>query len=121
MNGATLDIDIYDNRVFEFKFFWYDKVDALIDVTGYGAIFVVKESADGKELIKSTHQDDLTIGGTSGFFSGVIPPSKTGNLNFKTGLWELVVFPTAASPTVNPIPFLNGDVLYHKTLATLEL
>lgn len=123
MSAVRLDQTIFDNRDWSLEFFWYDSNDALIDVSGYGAILVVKEELDvnAKELIKSTHQNDISIGGANGRIAFTVPAAKTSNLAFETGYWELVIFPTAATPTSGPIEFMWGEVVYRRTLAKLEL
>lgn len=118
MSAIELDIDIFDGRLFELPVVWYDRQDEIITVTGYGAAFVVGGSRTSSPLILATH--GAGVENLDTHFNIKVPPSETANHDFVEAPWEFIVWPTAASPTVDPTQLLFGRAFYHTTLLDLS-
>lgn len=119
MAAGRYDITIEEGARFALDVTWNDKDGAAVDITGWGATFIVKESKGDQfpNLIKSTDSDDIDIDtGTDGLIEIDVPVAKTTGLDFSTGVYQLTVYPSPASPDSATVRLLEGNVSYSKRL-----
>lgn len=121
MASLTYNIEIDENRDNTLVFIWYDSEGNKVDLTGMGA---VAEIVDKDETSVSKVEDGSgitlhTAAGDEGKITIVFPKADLSSLTSSSYKWELVVFPTSGSPTVNPESLLKGLALAKSETASL--
>ena len=106
---------------FELTLSYEDKCGDPIDVTGYGAELIAKNDPDGSALVTATVSNSrITVSGTTGQFAILIPAASITaikNLVERTCQYTVNIWPTNASPDVNPKRLLQGPVTYTRDYA----
>lgn len=117
MSAANWDFVVEEGSDFQFSFIWFDPSCTTRDVTGYGAKLQMREKIDFPLLWTiSTANSRITVTGVSGKFDIFLPAASTSAPGhpFSKGVWDLKVWPTAASPDVNPLRLMEGKVRYRE-------
>jgi len=93
-------------------------------IVGYGASFQLRNDPDDplSLVTASVANGRVVLAGTSGIFSINIPAASVDairNLIAEGARYNFVIWPTAATPSVDPKRLLEGDVSYRKAYATV--
>ena len=125
MPAERLDINISTNGDFEWNFRLETNACSILDITGYGARLHIRDEEEGSIILSASHNTYITVNTTTNEFEVDIPQSAILGVKetFRAidwrGVWDFVVFPTAASPAVDPIDVAFGKVRYRVGVTTL--
>jgi len=126
MPAERLDINISTNGDFKWNFRLETSSCSIISITGYGARLHIRDKEEGSLIISASHTTYINVNTTTNEFEVDIPQSVIEGvketfrgINFR-GVWDFVVFPTAASPTVDPIDIAYGTVRYRVGVTDLS-
>jgi len=130
MPGIIFDIELDEARTNSFNLRWLDKDDNPVDLTGWGAIAEIR-SQEGILISRVSHEDDIVLSTPDplgedfategGKLTVTFPKKDLTNPISRSALWELVLFPTAADPLVNPQTLLRGTALIRKKIASIDV
>jgi len=126
MPAEKLDITLSTNGDFEWNFRLETNACSIISITGYGARLHIRDKLEGTLILSASHTTYITVNTTTNEFEVDIPQSaingalETFRANNFRGVWDFVVFPTAASPTVDPIDVAYGTVRYRVGVTDLS-
>jgi len=126
MPAERLDITLSTNGDFEWNFRLETNACSIISITGYGAKLQIRDKAEGSLILEASHTTYINVNTTTNEFEVDIPQSAiegvkgTFRANKWRGVWDFVVWPTAASPTVDPIDVAYGTVRYRVGVTELS-
>ncbi len=115
MSAARWDIIIEEGADFDFDLTYLGSDCATIDVTGYGALMEIREKANFPPIfVMSSANSRITVGGTNGRFQINLPAVSTSipSPPFSRAQYDLKIWPSAASPTINPIRLVEGKAKF---------
>lgn len=119
MAAAQFDIELEEFSNLRFEFVYRDAAENPIDVTGYGATIVLKSSNSNEPLYVGYSTDSdapVVMGTTDGLIEVDVPHEHFKNLDIKTGLWQLYIYPDVNNKTENTIRLIEGEFVYSKAL-----
>lgn len=128
MPAIEYDIEIDEGRVNSFNMRWLDKDDNPVDLTDYGALAEIR-TPDGERVARITKGAGITIsepdpeiaadfaadGGKFTVTFPIINKPKSYDC-----LYEIVLHPSSASPSVNPQALFRGKCKIRKQIASLD-
>jgi len=89
-----------------------------IDVTGYGARLAIRNNPDDPNpLITITQGAGITLAGTTGEFTLIVSAASVNAIKHtiqNSARYSFTIWPTASTPSVNPIRLLEGPVTYSR-------
>lgn len=91
---------------------WKDDSDSLIDLTGYTARMMLKNSIDGDVSVDWSSY--ISLGGVNGTIDINVPASQTIDIGFLDGKYDLELESTGG----NVYKILRGKVLIHPEVTT---
>lgn len=115
MAAALYDIIVEEKVDLVLQITWFDSTGSTVDVSGYGAEFVLKKNKDrhSDPFVVITHNatasGQISVNANPGEFLVRVDQAVLSVLDFERGYYQLVVHPTAADPTSNPIRLLQGQ------------
>lgn len=127
MPSIKYDIYLDENRDNSFTFRWFDSAGDPVDLTGMGALAeVVDENGTVVSRIDNTdgitlHQPGDPNDPDEGKIQITFPRADLTTLPFDKYDWELVIYPTSGSPTVNPTSLLKGYAYSKREHANLTV
>jgi len=121
MSAARHDIVLEEESEFEASFVWEDENCNPKDVTGYGAKLEIRNDREDTSPVlaeASTANGRITVDGTNGKFSVLIPETVVNSMaTTLTGLrgeYDFLIWPSASTPSVGATRLLTGRVRYEK-------
>ena len=110
MTAGQYDITIEQGATFTKTITWRDSSDALINLTGYTARMMVRESVDASAtLLSLTDSSGITLGGTAGTIAILISAASTAAMT-KGGVYDLELVSGGGIVT----RLLQGNVILSK-------
>lgn len=125
MAAQRRDIDLATNEDFEWNFRLETSNCSVINIDNYGLRMMVKDSEEGTTILTVTHNTYAAINATLDEFQIDIPQSaisavkETFRANNWKGVYDIVVFPGASTPTADPFAVVYGKVRYRVGPTTL--
>lgn len=117
MPSINYDIEIDEARDNTFEFAWFAYTGGAADLDGAGAIAEIK-TISGTSVSRVTHSDLIEII-LPNIIKVTFPNTDLEELEESKYKWELVVFPQASDPTLNPMSLMKGFVKPKKSVADL--
>jgi len=121
----AIDIVLRENSDFEWDFTLRNLPSCtLIDIDAYGAKLTIASDYEGEEILSVDTDDYIIINTTTDVFQIDIPHTVIAAKKelFRTfgfeGVYDILVWPTKASPTVDPIAIAHGRVTYQRGVGT---
>ncbi len=93
MAAGTYNFTIEQGVTFTLSLTYTDPSDAAIDLTGYSAQMMLKETHSARKplITATTGNGKITLGGTEGTVDVVLSAVETGNLPVITGVYDLEI------------------------------
>lgn len=90
---ARLNLDLYQNASWTKTLTLHqgDASSAVVNLTGYTASLVVKDTPGGTTLLTLTSSDGITLGGTVGTITLSRTQAQVNALTFEHGVYELTL------------------------------
>jgi len=121
MPAALWTITLEEGSDFDLQLLYEDNCDP-VDVTGYGAIFQIRNDPDAAALVTaSVANSQITIAGTTGQFDINIPAASVSairDLIDDDAKYTFIIWPTASTASVDPKRLLEGRVKYTRSYAS---
>lgn len=118
MSAPIWNVVFEEGSDFDLVFVYYNGPCTIIDVTGYGARFAVRNDPEATPLVvASVTGGQITIAGTTGQFSikiGATTINTLKNLVQSSCKYTFTVWPGASTPSVNPKRLAQGAVKYSR-------
>lgn len=128
MAAAKYDIVLEEQSDFVLNVGYEDPRGTIVDITGYGAKFEVRDERGASAIsrLSATVGEGITLDIPLGMFririiSAAIDALADELPDGWRGEWDLLIWPTLASPNINALRLVSGKVKYSRAAAyTIE-
>lgn len=124
MSAVRWPIELEEGSNFSLQVAWEDDDCKLVNVAGYGARFQVRNLPGSTPLVTATTANGriatAVYGGVTSQFNITIPAASISALTSlisDDAEYTFVVWPTAASPSADPVRLMDGPVTYSRSFA----
>lgn len=123
MSAPEWPITLEEGSDFDLEVSWESSDCSPKPVTGYGATFEIRNDPDDTNPLLTASVDNgrIVLAGVDGRFSINVPATSVDAvrdlIDTSTARYTMIVWPSAASPEVNPKRLLQGDVAYTRSYA----
>lgn len=121
-----IDIVLRENSDFEWEFRLETSACSVIGIDDYGFTFQVRHKEEGALLLSATHSNYISINTTTDIATIDIPHTviAAAKESFRTyglrGVYDLIAYPGAGTPTADPIALAYGRVTYQLGVTELS-